>query len=143
MKRKNNNCSHGTFYFLDSHALCNPQKHSIWLNIHAASIVGVLPSYVYCTRLHDSNTSTRSLALDKQPNLFLGEPRVWARFCDHESQAANPFVHAAACALHTWVAPLLMQHQVGHRSVRLFKIGNPVAADCAILLPASLVVPWP
>lgn len=33
------------------------------------------------------------------------EPRVWARFCDHESQAANPFAHAAACTLHTWVAP--------------------------------------
>lgn len=67
---------------------------------------------------------------------------MWARFCDHESQAANPFVHAAACALHTWVAPVGAAPGWSEKRSAV-EIGNPVAADCAILPSASLVIPWP
>lgn len=67
---------------------------------------------------------------------------MWARFCNHESQAANPFVHATVCALHTWAAPV--GAAPGWREKRsAVEIGNPVAADCAILPSASLVAPWP
>lgn len=104
--------------------------------------MGVLHTYICCTRLHVriySNTSTRSLALDKNPTSSLG-----SRGCGPDSaimrakrQIRLSMLQRARCT--RGLPPLLMQHQVGHRSVRLSKIGNPVAADCAILLHTCFI----
>lgn len=131
------------FCFLDSNALCNSKRHSIWLNVYAASIVGVLPTYICCTHLHVySHTTTRSLALDKNPTSSLG-----SRGCGPDSaiMRAKRQIHLSMLqrARCTRGLPPVGAAPGWTEKRSAVEIGNPVAADCAILPPASLVVPWP